>query len=88
MKMKKERFLKTELGSGMVECVTAWDRWLDEKDVKAAFWCQAQWEVYQMAIRQFYGTEYHFTRTEEYFGICSKDEKDWLLKIEKEKQGS
>lgn len=98
MKMNKEKFLKTELGSSMIECVKAWDHWLTEskryvydmmtnreyKSVKeAAARCQAQWEVYQMAIRQFYGVEYCFTRTNKYFGICTEDETDWLLKVER-----
>lgn len=29
MKLNKEKFLKTELGSGMAECVKAWDYWMD-----------------------------------------------------------
>ena len=49
MKLNKEKFLKTELGSGMQECLTAWDKWLAAGDRKAALWCQAQWEVYKMA---------------------------------------
>lgn len=98
MKMNKEKFLKTELGSSMIECAKAWDHWLTEskryaydlmtnreyKSTKeAAIWCQAQWEVYKMAVRQFYGIEYHFTWTGEYFGICTDDETDWLLKVER-----
>lgn len=69
MKMNKEKFLKTELGSSLQECITAWDKWLEVGDRKAAYWCQAQWEVYKMAVRQFYGIEYCFSRTDEYFGV-------------------
>lgn len=46
MKMNKEKFLKTELGGSLQECITAWDKWLEIGDRKAALWCQAQWEVY------------------------------------------
>ena len=95
MKLNKEKFLKTELGSSLHECITAFDHWLTElrkfsidqeyrKTRKAADWCQAQWEVYQMALKQFYGVEYHFTRTDEYFGVCTEDETDWLFKVERE----
>ena len=98
MKLNKEKFLKTELGSSLHEWITAWDRWLTElrkfsidtvdqkyrETRKAADWCQAQWEVYQMALKQFYGIEYHFTRTDEYFGVCTEDETDWLFKVERE----
>lgn len=83
MKMNKEKFLKSELGSSMVECVRAWDKLLEIGDRKAAQWCQAKWEVYQMAVRQFYGIEYYFSRTEEYYGICTEDEIDWLYKEER-----
>lgn len=46
--------------------------------------CQAQWEVYKMVLRQFYGVEYCFTRTDEYFGVVTEDETDWLFKYERE----
>ena len=98
MKLNKEKFLKTELGGSMIECVTAWDKWLTElrkfnicdinseyrETRKAADWCQAQWEVYQMAVKQFYNIEYHFSRTDEYFGICTEDETDWLFRVERQ----
>ena len=83
-KDEKLYFLSSELGSSLQECITAWDKWLEIGDRKAALWCQAQWEVYKMALRQFYGIEYFFTRTVEYFGICTEDETDWLVKVERE----
>lgn len=95
MKLNKSKFLKTELGSNLKECITAWDKWLEEqcnndycseeykRGMRSALWCQAQWEVYQMAVKQFYGVEYHFSRTDEYFGACTEDESDWLFKVER-----
>ena len=72
MKLNKEKFLKSELGGNLQECVTAWDHWLTElskfnidtvgqkyrETRKAADWCQAQWEVFQTVMRQFYNIEY------------------------------
>ena len=78
MKLNKEKFLKTEFGGEMTNCIDCWDFYITEKDHSRAALCQAQWEVYQMAIRQFYGITYHFTRTNEYYGIVTEDEKDWL----------
>ena len=84
MKLNKERFLRTELGSSLEECIIAWDWALDEcrqneyytDEYKAAREtadrCQAQWEVYKMAIRQFYGVEYCFTRTDKYYGLVKE----------------
>ena len=98
MKLNKEKFLKSELGGNLQECVTAWDHWLTElrkfnidtvgqkyrETRKAADWCQAQWEVFQTVMRQFYNIEYHFSRTDEYFSVCTEDETDWLFKVERE----
>lgn len=95
MKLNKDKFMKTEVGRGVAVCITAWDKALEEqrrytwdseehkKARKAAEWCQAQWEVYKMVIFQFYGIEYFFSRTDKYFGICTEDETDWLMKVER-----
>ena len=93
MKMNKDKFLKTELGHGLDICIRTWDKALDNQrkylrgtipyvdEKKVANWCQAQWEVYKIAIKQFFGVEYFFTRTDEYFGLVTEDETDWLIKI-------
>lgn len=91
MKLDKEKFLKTKFG-GELECmITAWDQALgknrrtgENKEIlKTLAWCQAQWEVYRMAIKHFYGVEYHFTRTEKYYGLCTGDASDWLMKVDR-----
>lgn len=87
MKFNEKTFLKTELGANMTECVNAWDNALFEKSnhsidtdeyrraCNVCLWCQAQWEIYQIAVRQFYHIEIHFSRTDEYYGICTDNEK-------------
>lgn len=42
--------------------------------------CQERWKVFRLALKQFYGIEFHFTRTDEYFGVCTEDESLWLMK--------
>lgn len=103
MKLIKNKFLKTEFGSNLEECISTWDKALEERRKvipgmaghsekglgykywdNTCKWCEAQWEVYQMAIKQFYGIEFHFTRTDEYFGIVTEDGTDWLIKEERE----
>lgn len=82
MKLNKENFLNSELGSNLLECIESWD-WALRGGVKTkplADWCQAQWEVYQIMFRQIFHINYHFTRTDERFGICTENEKDWLIK--------
>lgn len=95
MKLNKDQFLKTEVGSNMTKCVTFWDESLDEcrrhpwgteefrRARQTADLYQAQWQVYKMVLLQFYGIEYNFSRTDEYFGICTEDETDWLMKVER-----
>lgn len=91
MKLSKESFLKTEFGSELECTIIAWDQALEKNDrtgankevLKTLAWCQAQWDVYQMAIKHFCGVEYHFTRTDEYYGLCTEDESDWLMKVDR-----
>ena len=96
MKMNKEKFVKTEVGGELKSCIISWDKALDscreheyytdeyKRNRKAADWCQAQWEVYKIVIRQFFGIEYNFTRTDEYFGLVTEGETDWLFKIDRQ----
>lgn len=95
LKLNKEEFLKTELGISLSGCIKSWDEALDNQAAypygseahRSAYLnaklCQARWEVFQMVIKQLYGVEYHFTRTDEYFGVVTEDETDWLIKVER-----
>ena len=88
----KKQFLASEFGKELVSMITAWDQALeknsrigeDKEVLRTLAWCQAQWEVYRMAIKHFYGVEYHFSRTDEYYGLCTEDESDWLMKVDRE----
>lgn len=42
--------------------------------------CQDRWLVFKLMFKQFYGIEYQFKQIEEYYGICTKDETDWLFR--------
>ena len=100
MKLVKARFEKTEFGGQMVETVKAIDFYLEEKshtsqwqepekykrlskDIDQLF---AQFEIFKLAVKQFYGVEYHFTRTDDYFGCCTNDGEDFLFRFEREKK--
>lgn len=88
----KKHFLTSEFGKELVSMIAAWNQALerynrigeDKEILRTLAWCQAQWEVYRMAIKHFYGVEYHFTRTDEYYGLCTEDESDWLMKVDRE----
>ena len=85
MKFNKENFLNTELGTNLKECIESWDFALrGEATTKPlADWCQAQWEVYQVMFRQIYHIHYYFSRTNKYFGVCTANQEDWLIKVER-----
>lgn len=102
MKLVKARFERTEFGGQMVETVKAIDFYLEErsrtsqwrepekyegltKDIEHLF---AQFEIFRLAVKQFYGVEYHFTRTDDYFGCCTNDGEDFLFRFEREKKAS
>ena len=88
--------MKTEFGSELEDTITAWDKALEaqwfhgydseeyKRGMQSALWCQAQWEVYKLALKQFYGVEYCFSRTDEYYGLCTEDESDWLMRVDRE----
>lgn len=93
MKMNKERFLKTEFGAELESNIRALNYYLNEicrtsqfeapedykrlnNDIQILF---SKWHVYQLAIKQFYGIEYNFSRTDDFYGICTQDE-DYLFK--------
>lgn len=98
MKLVKKDFFKTEFGCELRETVRAIDANLIQQR-KINEWKQpeeydrirkeldllfAKWEVFKLGIRQFYGIEYNFTRTDEYYGLCTEDESDYLIKEERE----
>ncbi len=103
MKMDKEKFLKTELGVAMLECVKSWDmalsiinRYNGCKEFYDAYQrakdvvknCQVQWEVYQTAVRQCYNVDIYFTRVDKYFGIeMAKECSEYLFKCERKDSG-
>ncbi len=94
MKLNKEKFLKTEFGSELLTTIKALDFYLCEKrklsineetitldnNIRVLF---AEWRIYQLALKQFYCIDYHFSRTDSYYGICT-DNEDWLFKEERD----
>lgn len=88
LQMDKEEFLKTECGEQLVECIKVLDFCLERRGIRSLvdtyIYCSAQWKVWQIVFKQFYGVEYDFIRTDEYFGVVTEDKTDWLFKIERD----
>lgn len=86
MEFNKEEFLETELGVELTKCIDCLDMYLRKQDYDSAVLYILQWQVYQMAIKQFYGIEYDFSRTDEHYGLVTVDGKDWLYKVERKQE--
>ena len=71
MKLNKERFLRTELGGSLKDCVTSWDIALDACRKNAYY------------TDEYKREEYCFTRTDKYYGLVTENETDWLFKVER-----
>ncbi len=100
-KFDKEEFLKTDFGAELEETIKCWDNAIEQRGrarrnpdegVGYEYWdktcqsCLDKWEVFKLAIEQFFGIIYNFTRTDEYYGLVAEDEKDWLLKVKRESE--
>lgn len=88
MLLNRKKFLnETEFGRAMEKLVREWDGLLETKEtpetIRKEAHCMSQWEVYQLAMKQFYGLDCHFTRTNEYFGIWIEDDATFLLKVDR-----
>lgn len=96
MTMNKKEFFKTEFGAELECTVKALDIALEERaksgnhnfqeirrTSKAINELMARLDVYKQGLRTFYGLDLHFTRTDEYFGLCTEDESYYLMKEER-----
>lgn len=54
----------------------------EERGWKSAV-CAAEWNGFKEVLKYICGMEFFFTRTDEYFGICTEDEEIWLFKEER-----
>jgi hypothetical protein len=98
MKLDKEWLLNSVFGMNMCMYVDFLDKALSRKCKCQEYseeWFKedmavqrnlARWDVAREVLRSFYGIHYNFTRTDEYYGICNKDESDWLYKVERKEE--
>lgn len=79
-RMSKETFIKSEFGASWIETIKAWEFYLERHDDKETYALQSRHEAFQIAARQAYGFDYHFTRTETEYGLVTDDYNDWLFR--------
>lgn len=70
----KDKILDTDFGSELEMTIVALDFYHPEQgqfgEHKDFDICLAKWEIFQIALKQFYGINYYFVRDEEYYGLC------------------
>lgn len=82
----REEFLESKLFLSIKVCVCLLDCvCLLEEDIvngNPSYLAHiSEWRAYQKALKFITGKEYFFTRTDECYGICTEDEKDWLYYV-------
>lgn len=94
MDFDKNAFLVSKLGVDLVNTLKNLERmcdklshsWVSEDLVQyeiARKMYMERLSVHKMWIKELYGVDYIFTRTDSYFGLVTEDESDWLIKINK-----
>jgi len=94
LKLDKEKFKYTELGISLCGTIKRLEYFYAEQsvlsifdtdislrvrnDIKSSY---AQLEVFTLAIKQFYGIEYHYTRNDSYYGLVTEDGEDFLIRF-------
>lgn len=95
--MTREEILKTEFGIKLTTLVKELDMaiqqraelniWVDlerakglDREIKKML---AKLEIFELGLKSFAGLELNFTRTDEYYGLCSEDESYFLIREER-----
>ena len=82
-----EDFLKQPFGMELKNCAQTLNTLLNRNDdSEQLLHCEAQWEIFHLAMLHFYGVEISLERTDEYYGIRAKTatETVWLFKAQQE----
>lgn len=75
-----EKLLKSDFMKQVESMIIKWDKALNESDMIRSHACLQSWELVQAALKFITSIEWHFTRTDRYYGICTEDEKFLLVK--------
>jgi hypothetical protein len=98
MELDKEWLMKSVLGMSMCDHIDFLDKALDRKCKCREYsdkWFkediavqrnQAAWDMARVALITMYGISYNFTRTSDYYGICTENGSDWLYRVERKKR--
>lgn len=62
------------------ELIYSWDVCLTEGLEQLYEHYSAKWDLAQSALKEITGIEFHFSRTDTYYGICTEDE-EFLIKV-------
>lgn len=74
-------FLGTPVREAMEKTVHSLEKALEHHNEKEVGIQMAKWEVFKLIVKQLTGMEFFFTRTDEYYGLCTEDEKICIMKV-------
>lgn len=80
MELNVKEFMETELGKELHKMADALDASVSKGLKETCSMYLLGVRAILLAVKQFYGIEFRFTRTDEYFGVCTGDESLWLMK--------
>lgn len=95
--MTREEILKTEFGIKLTTLAMELDMAMQQR-AKLNMWVDlerakgldreirkmlAQLDIFKLALKSFADLDLNFTRTDEYYGLCTEDESYFLIKTER-----
>ena len=85
--IEKDNFLQTELGLDLRICIDTIDKLLPELYnplfADNYHFYLGKLEVFKLLLKQLFGVEYCFSRTDDYYGLVIDNQDDWLYKVER-----
>lgn len=94
MKLNKEKLLKSAFGAELQEVLVAAHFYIMERKKTNEYLepekvrtlnrdindLMGKWSIFQLALNHIYDIGFNFTWTDEYIGVCTDDEEEWLFK--------
>lgn len=80
--MVKEKLAKSEFWNNLHNLICNWHIALKTNDEEMSKIYLAQWEIAQSALTMITDTEWHFTRNDKHFGICTEDGRKFLIRYD------
>lgn len=82
-KMVKEALINSDFWGDLHRLVRNWDAAIIENHMDASKIFIGQWEIACSALKLITGEDWHFTRDDKYYGICTEDKEKYLIRYDR-----